>query len=290
MGYFYYPGCSLEGSARHYDESLRAVFRALDVPLTEVPDWNCCGATMYMSVEETAAVAVATRNLALVEREGGREVVAPCSACYAVLIKANTFLREQPELRSRVDTVLDASGLCYGGDVKVRHPLDVLVNDIGIESIARAATARLDGVRVAPYYGCQIVRPLRGFDDPECPTTMDRLFERLGASVTPFEMKTRCCGGMLMTTFSKVGIELARDLLDCATEGGADCVATTCPLCQINLEAYQPQVNRRFGTAYRLPVLFFTQLLGLALGCSERELGLHRNLVPFERHRVAVAS
>jgi heterodisulfide reductase subunit B len=280
MEYLYYPGCSLEGAAKQYAESLRAVFDALAIGLTELKDWNCCGATMYMSVSETASLAISARNLALAGADGGRDLVAPCSACYTVLLKTNRFLRESPELREKVDRLLGEAGLCYKLDVRVRHPLDVLVNDVGLDAVVAAATRRLDGVAFAPYYGCQIVRPERGFDDAEFPGAMDRLFERLGAKPVYFPMKTRCCGGMLMTTFPAVCLELVKDLLACAAENGANCIVTTCPMCQVNVEAYQKQINKMFGTKFRMPVLFFTQLLGLALGCSEEQLGLQRNLIP----------
>lgn len=279
MEYLYYPGCSLESSAKAYDESLRAVFHGLGVQLTELDDWNCCGATMYMSVNETTSLAISARNLALAEQNGSRQLIAPCSACYTVLLKTNRFLRDSPELKRKVDRILDQAGLNYSLSVVVRHPLDVLVNDIGIEVVALAAKRRLEGLTFAPYYGCQIVRPERGFDDREFPATMDKLFEGLGAKSAYFPLKTRCCGGMLMTTFPEVCLRLVRDLLECATENDAQCIVTTCPMCQMNVEAYQKRVNKKFGTAYQVPVLFFTQLLGLALGCSEQELGLQRNLI-----------
>jgi len=282
MEYLYYPGCSLEGAARQYDESLRAVFQALGVDLRPLEDWNCCGATIYMSVDETTSLAVSARNLALAGRDGQRDLIAPCSACYTVLLKTNRYLTESPELRQKVDALLAKAGLSYRLNVKVRHPLDVLVNDVGIERIAAAASRRLDGLRVAPYYGCQIVRPERGFDHSEFPETMDRLFRALGAEPVYYPVKTRCCGGMLMTTFRDVALDLVRELLSCAVENGAECIVTTCPMCQVNLELYQDQVNQAFKTSYRVPVLFFTQLLGLALGCEEKSLGLQRNLIPFQ--------
>jgi heterodisulfide reductase subunit B len=282
MQYLYYPGCSLESSGKAYDESLRAVFRALGVQLTELKDWNCCGATMYMSVDETISLAISARNLALAEQNGSRELIAPCSACYTVLLKTNRFLRDSPELKTKVDRILGEAGLKYDLSVVVRHPLDVLVNDIGIEVIALGAKRRLEGVCFAPYYGCQIVRPERGFDDHEFPTTMDRMFERLGARSAYFPLRSRCCGGMLMTTFPEVCLQLVKDLLECAAENDAQCIVTTCPMCQMNVEAYQQRVNKRFGTSFRVPVLFFTQLLGLALGCSEQELGLQRNLIALQ--------
>jgi len=282
MEYLYYPGCSLETSGRAYDESLKAVFRALGVGLKELEDWNCCGATMYMSVDEAVSLAISARNLALAEQNGFGGLIAPCSACYTVLLKTNRFLRESPELKSKVDHFLDQAGLRYNLTVAVRHPLDVLVNDVGVEAIAQAAKRSLAGVCLAPYYGCQIVRPERGFDDREFPMTMDRLFERLGATSVYFPLKTRCCGGMLMTTFPDVALHLVNELLECAVQNGAHCVVTTCPLCQINLEAYQKRLGKEFGKSYDIPVMFFTQLLGVALGCSDTELGMQRNLIAWK--------
>lgn len=287
MEYLYYPGCSLETSGRAYDESLRAVFRTLGIKLTELRDWNCCGATMYMSVDETVSLAISARNLAIAEQDGARDLIAPCSACYTVLLKTNRFLKESPELKQKVDRILAGAGLRYDLTVQIRHPLDVLVNDVGIEVVALSQKESLAGVHFAPYYGCQIVRPERGFDDREFPTAMDRLFERLGATCVYYPLKTRCCGGMLMTTFPDVALRLVADLLDCAVENGAHCVITTCPMCQVNLEVYQNRLSKQFGRQFHVPILFFTQLLGLALGCSEKELGLGRNLIKFPQPAAA---
>jgi len=290
MEYIYYPGCSLESAGKPYDESLRAVFRALGIGLRELEDWNCCGATMYMSVDEALSMAISARNLALAEQAGFRDLIAPCSACYTVLLKTNRFLQESPELRAKVDHLLGQVGLKYNLGVKVRHPLDILVNDVGLEAIASAAKRSLEGVAFAPYYGCQIVRPERGFDDCEFPSTMDTLFQRLGARAVYFPLKTRCCGGMLMTTFPDVCLQLVKDLLECAAENGAESILTTCPLCQVNVEAYQKRVNKTFGTSYQIPVMYFTQLLGVALGCSAKELGLDKNLIPWRAPTPALAA
>ena len=281
MTYTYYPGCSLESTSKAYDESLRKVFELLRLGLQELPDWNCCGATMYMSVDECLACSISARNLAIAE-ELQQDVVAPCSSCFTVLSKTHRLMRDNAYVREKVNDTLAPAGLKYGGTLRIRHPLDVLVNDIGVELIKLEAKRDLNGLRIANYYGCQIVRPERGFDDRENPTTMDNLFEALGAVNVYFPMKVRCCGGMLMTTTPEVSLKLVMELLDCAEENGAECIVTTCPLCQINLEAYQNRINAKYGKHYRLPVLFFTQLLGYALGAAPKELGLHRQLIPFK--------
>ena len=280
MEYTYYPGCSLEASAKSYDESVRFVFKTLGQELLELEDWNCCGATYYMSTKETISLVISARNLALAEKYG-RDIVAPCSSCYTILYKTNHILKNNPIMKAKVDQALRKDNLDYNLSLKVRHPLEVLVNDVGIDTIASQARIRLDGVKIAQYYGCQIVRPDRGLDNKDNPQMMDSLFEALGAENVYFPMKVRCCGGMLMTTYPDVGLELNKEILECAHENGADLVVTTCPLCQINVEAYQDKINKKFKTDFHLPILFFTQALGLALGGKPQELGLNRNLIPF---------
>lgn len=279
MTYLYYPGCSLESSARSYDVSTRWVFHRLNLNLQELEDWNCCGATMYMSIKETISLAFSARNLALAEKNNG-EIIAPCSSCYTILNKTNHILQENFILKAKVNQSLKRAGLEYRGTVRVRHPLDVLINDVGLEKIKAKSVRSLNGIRIAPYYGCQIVRPEGFFDDRENPTTMDELFVSLGATIVPYPVKLRCCGGMLMTTFPEVALALNREILEAAAAEKADVIVTTCPLCQINLDAYQDKINKKFGTDFQLPVMFFTQLLALSLGADRYEIRLKENVVP----------
>jgi heterodisulfide reductase subunit B len=277
--YAYYPGCSLEHSAASYDRSIRAVFAALGVELREIPDWNCCGATMYMSVKKVVGYAISARNLALAQ-EMQLDVCAPCSSCYTILRKTNRHMASDPKRREKINLALEAAHLHYDGGVKVRHPLDILVNDIGIEKIRDAVKVPLAGLRVAPYYGCQIVRPHGYFDDRDDPMSMDRLFAALGAEVVPYPPKVRCCGGMLMTTEEEVGRKLTHSLLTAAEENGAEIIATACPLCQINLEVYQDEINQAFDTRFAIPVVYFSHLVGIALGLSPASLGMESFLIP----------
>ncbi|MBI5956974.1 MAG: CoB--CoM heterodisulfide reductase iron-sulfur subunit B family protein [Chloroflexi bacterium] len=283
MRYLYYPGCSPTTSNKAYDLSARAVGRALGVELVELDDWNCCGATAYMSVRELSSFVISSRNLALAERQGGGDLVTVCSACLTVLNKASRYMAENEDLRRAVSEALAVVGLQYSGGIRARHLLDVLVHDVGLESIAEKAVNRLGGLRVAPYYGCQVSRPYGTFDDREFPVSMDRLFSHLGAEVVDFPLKAKCCGGMLVSTNEGIALRLIRDLFACAVENGAQVIATVCPLCHINLEAYQGKINKRFKANYSLPIVYFTQLVGAALGLSRRELGLGMELVPTER-------
>ncbi|RCK76599.1 MAG: CoB--CoM heterodisulfide reductase subunit B [Ignavibacteriae bacterium] len=279
MKYAYYPGCSLEKTQRGYDESVREIFKTLEQELIEIEDWNCCGATIYMSVKETVSLAVSARNLALAEKMG-LDIIAPCSSCFTILAKTNRILSQIPEMHKNVNEALAESGLSYSGKTRVRHPLDILVNDIGIESIIHKAKRSLNGLKVAPYYGCQIVRPEKGFDDRENPILMDKLFSKCGADIVYYPMKVRCCGGMLMTTFEETALKLNKELLECAEKHQADVIVTTCPLCHMNLEGYQDKINEIYNTNFKIPILYFTQLLGIVLGLSESKLGLDSAFIP----------
>lgn len=277
MDYTYYPGCSLESAHSSYNDSVKKVFGHLDCNLHELEDWNCCGATAYMSVKEIVGFAISARNLALAEKHK-RDVIAPCSSCFTILAKTHRYMKELPELQERVNECLKEGGLSYNLGVNVRHPLDVLINDIGLEKIKEKAKFSLEGLKIANYYGCQIVRPEKGFDDREEPMTMDDLFSAVGAQNVYYPMKVKCCGGMLMTTYEDVALKLSKEIIECAINNGANCIVTTCPLCQMNLEAYQDEINKAFNTNYRMPILFFTQVLGLAFGFSDAELGINKNL------------
>jgi heterodisulfide reductase subunit B len=276
MNYTYYPGCSMTSTAADYDASARAVLKALGHELVELPGWNCCGATGADAISYLLSIALPARNLAKAQAMGD-QIVTTCSSCYLNLFRVNAHLAQEPELQQQLDIVLNEVGLHYAGGMRVRHLLELLVTDIGIKAIAQRVERRLGGIRVAPYYGCLVVRPYAEFDGPDLPTSMDRLLTALGAAVVPYPLKTRCCGGVLMTTQPRIGLKLVGDLLKPIQD--VDCVVTVCPLCQLNLEAYQRQVSGQLGVPVHLPVLYFTQLMGLAFALPEEALKLKANLV-----------
>jgi len=280
--YTYFPGCSSsDGGAKAYGWSTQAVSKILDMKLVEINDWNCCGSTPYSSVEELASFCLSARNLALAEK-AGLDLVTPCSSCYVTLNRTNSYLKQYPQLKAEVEEALAAGGLEYHGSVSVRHLLDVLTNDIGYDFIAGKVQKHLGGLKVAPYYGCQVVRPKFGFDHPECPQSLDKLVASLGAEPVDFPLKTRCCGGSLIIPEEDLALDLVRRLLDSALKEKAECLVTVCPLCQTNLDVYQAQVNKKFRTNYKLPILFFTQLMGVAFGLNEESLGLETNIIPVQ--------
>jgi len=280
MNYTYFPGCSLENTAYDYDASARAVMKALDSELVELPDWNCCGATGAEVISHLLSIALPARNLAKAQQIGD-QIVTTCSSCYFNLFRVNSHLAADAELQHELDAVLGEVGLHYDGKLRVRHLLELMVTDIGEKAIAGRVQWPLDGIRVAPYYGCLVVRPYAEFDGPDLPTSMDRLLTMLGADVVPYVMKTRCCGGVLMTTQKNIGLKLVGDILSPIRD--VDCVVTVCPLCQLNLEAYQREVAGKLGEPVHIPVLYFTQLIGLALDLPEEELKLKASLVGTRR-------
>ena len=277
--YSYYPGCSSESTAAGLGISAQAITKFLEMELIELEGWNCCGSTPYGSLEEVEAVAVAARNLALAEKTG-LDLVTPCSSCFVTLAKANLHLKENPQLMSQINEALAVANLEYNGNVRVRLLLEVIVNDITLETVTSKVKRPLNGLKVAPYYGCQEARPDFGYDDPESPQSLDRLVRSLGAEAVPYPLKNHCCGGALVIPEEGLALELIHKLLANAASNGAQCITTPCPLCQMNLDAYQSKVNSKFKTNYNLPVLFFTQLMGIAFGLNSEDVGLKTNIVP----------
>jgi heterodisulfide reductase subunit B len=284
MSYLYYPGCSLTGTAREYDLATRAVMDAMDVPLTELEEWTCCGASAAEACSELLSLALPAINLAIAEKmDSKQDVLVPCSACYLNLKKTNEVMRQDAKTRERVNTVLAERELTLEGVVKVRHLLDVLATDLGAEAVRQQVKADLSQLTIAPYYGCQCLRPYTLFDDPEEPRSMEPLIRATGARVHPWQMGAKCCGASHMNTKMEVALELVHAILQAAR--GADAIVTVCPMCQMNLEAYQDKIARRYGDVASMSILYLPQLLGMAFGLSDEALGLGLNLAIDDRFR-----
>jgi heterodisulfide reductase subunit B len=282
--YLYYPGCSLDGSARAYARSLEAILRPLGVELREIDDWNCCGATEYFTLSPLTGHALIGRNLALAEaqRDGATTLLAPCSACYVNLAKTDHYFRQSTGFRDRVNGVLAADELHYTpGAVRVRHLLEVLVDDVGLDQVAANVSRPLTGLRVAPYLGCLIARPDQDgrWARHEQPRALDRLLAALGAEVVDFPLRTACCGGHMSQISPATAWDLIRRIVGAADRASADLLATVCPMCQMNIDAYQGEMDRHLGTRYHVPILFFTQLMGLAFGMPAEALGIGSEVV-----------
>ncbi len=276
--YGYFPGCSLEKMANSYHLSTLETTKKLGVELKELEDWNCCGATAYFHVDELLANTLCARNLAIAEKEK-LDVVAPCSGCYKNLYFANTHLNQDPDLAEHINIALQEDNLHYSGKTKVQHLIEIFINDIGLNEVKAKVIQPLDNLRVAPYYGCQILRPKKDSEDVEQPRFFENLISSIGATPVDFPLKLRCCGGALIITSRTSALSLVRNLLQNAVDSGANVIATACPLCQVNLECYQKQVNQEFGTELSIPIMYFTQLIGLAFGISPKSLGVGTELV-----------
>jgi heterodisulfide reductase subunit B len=278
--YTYYPGCALQHRSHAYEVSNQAVARLLGYELVELDDWSCCGATEYFSVNRLPAYALVARNLARAEQSGTAELVVPCSACFLNLHKTDKNMGLYPDLGEKVNKALAAGSLHYDpGTVNVRHLLEVIINDIGLDKLKARASKPLYGLKIAAYYGCLVARPDAIFDSPEHPTAMDKMIESLGATSVPFALKTFCCGGHMTQISEETALEMIHKIVKNAADNGADMIVTICPMCQLNLDVYQNAANRFFETDYYIPVMFFTQIIGLACGLSPKEVGIGQEFV-----------
>jgi len=276
--YAYFPGCSLEKIAHSYHASAMETSRALGVELRELDDWNCCGATAYFHVDELLAYTLCARNLAMAEKEK-LPLVAPCSGCYKNLYFTRDHLRHDADLAEHINEALAEDNLKFAGDSAVHHLIEVFVNDVGLAEVKAKVKNPLKGLRVAAYYGCQILRPRKAKEDVEQPKFFEELVAACGAEPVQYPLRMTCCGGALIITNREAALSLVRNLLESAIRSRAAVIVTACPLCQVNLECYQKQVNKEFGTEFHMPVMYFTQLMGLALGIAPKRLGLGSELV-----------
>jgi heterodisulfide reductase subunit B len=277
MKYAYYPGCSLHSTAREYDISARAVCQALGIELEEIPGWTCCGASAGHMTSRLLSAALPVKDLARA-RGMGLDTAVCCAACYSRLKIANATMTSGKDIVADVDDIVGAP---YRGESKVKHLLEIVANEYGLDELQERVTKDLSGLKVAAYYGCLLVRPpeVMGFDDPENPTLMDNLITALGAQAVDWPYKVECCGGSLGLTRTDVLLKLCRDIFQMASDAGADCILVACPLCHSNLDMREAQVNKRYKAKFDLPILYFTQLIGLALGMEAKELALNKHVV-----------
>jgi heterodisulfide reductase subunit B len=271
MEFSYYPGCSLHATGVEYDASTRAVFEALGVKLVELEEWVCCGASSAHSVSGALAVNLPAINIALAQESGHGDLVAPCAACFNRTQAADYALRNDPARRKEIEDAVDFK---YTGAVRVRNPLDVAVNDIGLDSITAKTIRPLKGLKVVSYYGCLLVRPpkLMEFDNPEHPIVMNRILQTLGADVKDWSYAVDCCGGSASLPRADIATKLVTGLAEHAREAGAEAIVTACPLCQMNLEMRQS--NRP-----QVPIFYFTELMGIAFGLPGVSAWLGKHLI-----------
>lgn len=275
LRFAYYPGCSGQGTSIEYDQSTRAICKALGIELVDIPDWSCCGSTPAHTVDHVLSGALSARNILQAESmEDVRGIITPCPSCLTNLKTASHRMRDAA-FKAKVDSLLDKP--CRN-DLPIMSVLQVIYQELGPEAVKDRVTNPLTGLKVAPYYGCIMNRPpeIMDFDDCENPIAMDRLMEAVGAEVMPFPLKVECCGASYGIAKNKVVTKLSGKLLDMAVDCGAKSMVTACPLCQMNLDMRQDQINRANGSRHKIPIFYYTQLIGMALGMNGSNLLLNK--------------
>jgi heterodisulfide reductase subunit B len=276
MKYAYYPGCSLEGTAVDYNESTLALAEALGIELVEVPGWSCCGSTPAHCMDQLLATALPAKNM-IAAKEVADQILVCCSACFSRFKFTQKHIEEKEDIRAKLAEMMPIEQI---EGIQIRHFIDVMVQDIGVERIAEAKKHDLD-LKVACYYGCLLTRPpkVTNFDDAEDPHFMDDLLTAVGIETVEWPYKTECCGASFSLTRTEIVLRLCADILQMAKEAGADCVSVACPLCHANLDMRQSDIKKKLGVECDIPIFYFTQLLGMAFGLEQDKLGIGRALV-----------
>jgi len=271
----YYPGCTMKTTGKAFEQSAFAVAKVLDINMREIERWNCCGTVFSLTTDDTMHHMATIRNLVRVEAMGESEVLTLCSMCYNTLKRANEFISSDPVRLSELNDFMYKEDLKYSGHVQVRHLLEVLRDDVGWDALKAKVTNPLEGVKVASYYGCALVRPEgAGVDSLEDPTVMEDLVSSLGAEPVEWQSRLECCGSYHTIGHKELVFERTERIVSEALKAGADVIILSCPLCEFNVGSRQPEVAERVYGFKQIPVLYFTQLIGLALGIDPKELGM----------------
>ncbi len=280
MKYAYYPGCSLHATAIDYNESTLAIAGALGIDLIEVPNWSCCGSTPAHCTDELLAAALPAKNM-IAAKTVAEEILVCCSACFSRFKFAQKHIEEKESLRAQLAEMIPVEEI---RNIKVRHLIEVLHQDVGVEKISEAKKSDLN-LKVACYYGCLLTRPpkVTNLDDTEDPMFMDDLLTAAGMETVNWPFKTECCGATFSLTRTEIVLRLSAEILQMAKEAGADCISVACPLCHANLDMQQSDIEKKLGLKYDIPIFYFTQLLGMSFGLEQSKLGIGRSLVSCEK-------
>jgi len=275
----YFPGCSQTGTAKEYDISLRKVVEKLGTSFDELKDWSCCGATSAHVTNHQLSNALAMRNIMIAEQQGLDEMVAPCAACYNRLVLSQHETNKHPEVKAKVESILETK---FAKDVKVMNLLELFMK-IGLEKIKENRKVELKELKVACYYGCLLVRPsdITKFDDSEQPESMEKVVEMTGAKTVDWNSKVECCGAAHSIARRDIVLDLSKKILDDAKSHGANLMVVACPMCHTNLDMRQTAMKHVNSEHQDFPVLYLTELIGLALGMDEKELGINLHTIKF---------
>jgi len=280
MKYYYYPGCTLYSKAGNFDTSGRNCARALGIELTELPDWTCCGTVFPLATDNLMTLLSPVRNL-VKAREGKQDIVFLCAFCYNVFKRTNRVAKTDPESRAKINDFLREDVTePYQGETESLHFLEVLRDDLGFDKVAALIKKKLQ-IKVAPYYGCMLLRPAEEMelDDPEQPTILHDLLSAIGAEAVDFPYKTECCSSYITVSSPEKTVNCSHSILISAINNGAEALAVSCPLCFYNLDNRQKEIREKYPEFKSLPIYYFTELLGLALGLNKEECGLQDHYV-----------
>jgi len=283
--YSFYPGCSSErkASASNYMVSVESMCKTLDVKLNEIPDWNCCGASIgYAEGGELPRHVMNARNIALSDQHNpGQDIVATCAACWLGAKESQERITHSGELLGDINSILSEAGLKYEGKQKIRHMVEVLIEDLGYDELAKPVKKPLEGIKIAGYVGCQTNRPFGVVGESfENPKYLDKLTETVGAeALEKYDQKVTCCGGALAFSEPEKSQAQIKKIIESAYDHGADMIVTPCPVCQMNVEVYQGQINKKYGTKFNMPVVYYSQLMTVAYGGNAKEAGLDGNII-----------
>ncbi len=282
MKYLYYPGCSQKSSAIPYDKSLLAICSRLGIELVELDNWNCCGATIAISINKLLSSFLAARNLALA-KPSNLPLVTPCPSCYISLKRIIQIIKENDLLSGKINELLATENLTINTDIDIYNTLEFLVNVVGLDNIREKVINHLTGIKIAPYYGCQIVSPYVSGDNNSDPQNLEKLINALGAQPVEFHFRTQCCGGSLMFTRKEQANKLSRMILQSIQNKEADFIVTPCGLCQLNLTMVQEMSRSYLAKRTSIPVLNIAQLIGLAFDLHPKKIFVNKKQILSKR-------
>jgi len=287
--YSFYPGCSSQkgASSSNYMVSVQTMCEELDIQLNEIPDWNCCSASIgYAAGGELPRLALSARNIALSEEHNpGQDIVATCAACWLSTRETQERLQHDQGLMAEANTALAEAGLTLKADAPIKHMAEVLIEDIGFDEIGAKVKKPLEGIKIAGYVGCQTNRPFGiAGESYENPKYLDKLVDTMGAeSIPDYEKKVQCCGGALAFSEPEKSQNMIKGIIEAAYDHGADMIVTPCPVCQMNVEVYQDQINETHGTKFKMPVVYYSTLMSVAYGRSAADAALNGQVIPAKK-------
>jgi len=283
LKYALYPGCAAKGATPELYQSTMAIIGRLGIEVVELTAASCCGAGVVAEADPDVALALNARTFAQAEQLG-LDVMTICGTCQGVMGAANKRLKTEPGLRERINRVLEPAGMTYRGTVQVKHLLWIVVREVGLQRLGEQVRVSMEDFRIAPFYGCYILRPSwdLGFDDPENPTSLEKVIRAVGGEPVAYAGRTKCCGFPIILEKEAIAVAMAGTNMKEAKDGGADFMVTPCPLCHMSLDIYQDRAGMAVNTQLNLPILHLPQLLGLAMGIPPKDLGVSRHLVPVD--------